>query len=413
MDKDIKNCRICGSTKLLEILNLGSQVLTGIFPATKETLIASEELILAKCSDCDLVQMKNTPPLSVMYGENYGYRSSLNQSMINHLRISLNKIISKVTLEANDLVIDIGCNDGTLLGFYPDNLNLKLLGVDPVGKYFKHYYKKNIILIDDFFPSSKIDHLKQDQKAKIITSFSCFYDLENPVAFAESIKDHLDINGIWTFEQSYLPRMIEQVSYDTICHEHLEYYCLKQLKLIVEKAGMKIVDVEFNDVNGGSVCITAAHFNSIHIEPVDKIHTILQNEEALGCYTTKYYHNFANQVHKHREELISLLKNLSIQGKVITGLGASTKGNVVLQFCDIKDDILQCIGEVNELKFGHFTPGTRIPIVSESQANALNPDFKLILPWHFRETFIAREQSYIKNGGKLIFPLPEIEIYPS
>lgn len=399
-------------TGLTELIDLGDQALTGIFPVSKEASVQSYRLTLVKCDDCDLVQLKNNPPLDLMFSENYGYRSGLNQSMVQHLKRSVNKILSTVQIEKNDLIVDVGSNDGTLLGFYPEDLNLNVVGVDPIGKHFLQYYKKHITLISDFFPSKQMAVKFPNQKAKVITSFSCFYDLERPMDFAMAIKEQLDENGVWIFEQSYLPLMVERLSYDTICHEHLEYYCLKQLKYILDRVDMKIIDVDFNDVNGGSICLFAAHKNSKYNEATEKVQAILNNENLIGCSTLDYFQRFSNGVTANRLALRNLLSSLQKSNKKVVGLGASTKGNVVLQYCQIDERLVSKIGEVNELKYGKFTPGTKIPIVSEAEISEMKPHYKLVLPWHFKETFLAREKEFMANGGHLIFPLPKVEIYP-
>lgn len=412
MENDIKCCRLCLGTGLTELIDLGHQALTGVFPASREASVQSYRLTLVKCDSCDLVQLKNNPPLNLMFSENYGYRSGLNQSMVQHLKRSVNKILDTVVIEKNDLIVDIGSNDGTLLGFYPEDMNLNIVGVDPIGKHFLQYYKKHISLISDFFPSNQLNVKFPNQKAKIITSFSCFYDLERPMDFAKAIKEHLDENGVWIFEQSYLPLMIERLSYDTICHEHLEYYCLKQLKYILDRVDMKIIEVDFNDVNGGSICLFAAHKNSKYKEATEKVQSILNNEDRLGCSALEYFKRFSDGVTANRSALRELLSSLQKSNKKVVGLGASTKGNVVLQYCQIDERLVSKIGEVNELKYGKFTPGTKIPIVSEAEISEMNPHYKLILPWHFKETFLAREKEYMARGGRLIFPLPQVEIYP-
>lgn len=414
MESKITNCRICDSTKLQDFLSLGVQALTGVFPSSTEEKITEGELLLTKCEECDLVQLRHNFPLTQMYGDNYGYRSGLNQSMIDHLGKSVSNISSKVEIDEGDLIIDIGSNDGTLLSFYPNNRNLNLLGVDPTGKKFKEYYREDIKLIPEFFPSKEIGASYPNKKAKIITSFSCFYDLERPIDFAKSIAELLDDNGLWVFEQSYLPFMIQTISYDTICHEHLEYYCLKQIKRITEAAGLVIVDVAFNDVNGGSFCVYAAKPSSTRFkEDTALVNKIINEEKEIGYFDLNFFKSYADIVKKHRLEVMSFFEKLKTSGEAIVGLGASTKGNVLLQYCGINKDLVPCIGEVNQFKFGKYTPGTYIPIVPEKQFENMNIKYKLVLPWHFKKSFIRREEKFINNGGKLIFLLPKIEIYPN
>lgn len=417
MYKEIKSCRLCGSSELVSVLNLGNQCLTGVFPAEKNEDVESIPLELVKCDtsknkeNCGLLQLKHTAQLEKMYGDNYGYRSGLNVSMVKHLQQKVKDIIQLAQPSREDLVIDIGSNDCTTLRAYPDDLKLNLLGVDPSALKFKEFYPPHIRLIPNFFSRENVEKVIGPTKgAKIITSIAMFYDLEDPLAFVRDIYQMLDDEGVWVFEQSYMPTMLDRLAYDTICHEHLEYYSLKQIQWALDKVGFKILSVDFNDINGGSFSVVAAKKGSQRIASSSLIKNILRAEENLGLDTLAPYEKFETRVKEHRLLLKEKLSDLKKKGKKVFGYGASTKGNVVLQYCDITTDELPFIAEVNVQKFGHFTPGSLIPIVSEKEAKDLSPDFFLVLPWHFRENIISREAQYIKQGGKLLFPLPEISV---
>jgi hypothetical protein len=238
-----------------------------------------------------------------------------------------------------------------------------------------------------------------------------FYDLDDPVAFAREIEQCLADDGVWHFEQSYMPSMLRMNSYDTICHEHLEYYSLGVVQTIVDAAGMKIVDVIMNNVNGGSFAVTATKKSNSATKPNDAvINWLLEQEERMGVNTPKPYRDFEERVFRHRDDLIRLIRALRADGKTVLGYGASTKGNVVLQFCGFTPDDIPAIAEVNPEKFGRVTPGTNIPIISETEAHKMSPDYYLVLPWHFKEGILRREKDYLNSGGKFIFPFPEIEI---
>jgi hypothetical protein len=285
--------------------------------------------------------------------------------------------------------------------------------MDPTGVKFHKYYKSGIELIPNFFSAREFRSKIPNQKAKIVTSIAMFYDLEAPIHFMQDIESILEDDGIWVFEQSYLPLMLKTNSYDTVCHEHLEYYAMAQVQWMVERSGLKIVDVELNNINGGSFCITAAKKNSnIQVES-EKIQKLIQEEYELGLHTLNPFVDFAKRAEKHRDELKDLIGKINAEGKTIYGYGASTKGNVVLQYCNLTAKDIPAIAEVNEDKFGAFTPGTRIPILSESDVRAKKPNYLLVLPWHFRESIVKREARYLAEGGSLIFPLPEIEIVKS
>jgi cyclopropane fatty-acyl-phospholipid synthase-like methyltransferase len=410
--KRIDHCRICKSNHLTAILDLGMQSLTGIFPPATKPEIESGPLKLIKCDECHLVQLEHNFDLSKLYGENYGYRSGLNQSMVDHLREKVSKILKLVEIEKGDIVLDIGANDGTTLGSYPDR-TLRFVGMDPTGAKFKKYYKSDIELIPDFFSAKAFtQHLGAGKKAKIITSIAMFYDLEDPIDFAKQIASVLDTDGVWVFEQSYLPLMVEALAYDTICHEHLEYYGLYQIQKIVDSAGLRLVDVEFNKTNGGSFSVTVSHKNGALKSNDTVIGAALKEEVAHGYQSLELYKKFELDTQNHREKLTQKIHDLKSQGARIHGYGASTKGNVILQYCGFTTADLEVVAEVNEEKFGRVTPGTRIPITSEAKSKAMNPSHYLVLPWHFRQGIVNRERSYTEQGGKLIFPLPQIEVIP-
>lgn len=407
--KVIENCRVCGSTNLKTVMDLGVQSLTGIFPKNNREHIISGPLELVRCSateGCGLVQLKQSYDQDTMYGINYGYRSGLNASMVKHLQQKVNRILSKNILNMGDLVIDIGSNDATTLRVYPKNM-YELVGVDPTGLKFKSFYPEDIKLIPNFFDAGIVKKHFPTKRAKIITSFSMFYDLEDPVGFAKEIEACLDDEGLWIFEQSYLPSMLTTNSFDTICHEHLEFYALKQIIWIASKAGLKIVDAELNEVNGGSISITAAKSNSYHNVNQKLLKNILDSEERLGLNSDLAFDNFKARVNDQRKSLLSFLEDAKKSKKRVCGLGASTKGNVLLQYYKIDSSLIESIGEVNPDKFGCITPGTNIPIVSEDEMLKSNPDYIVVLPWHFRSFFNTLAKL---KGRKLVYPLPTFEI---
>lgn len=408
MCSKIKNCRICKNEDLLTVVSLGEQYLTGVFPKSEGEEITKGDLDLVWCSECGLLQMKQSYDLDEMYGDNYGYRSGLNASMVKHLTRKIQTLELLVKLSENDLVIDIGSNDATSLKAYSGKH--RKVGIDPTGKKFKEYYTNDIDLIPDFFSAEAFRKLFPNEKAKIITSISMFYDLPSPTDFVRDIEQCLDNNGVWHFEQSYMPSMLRTNSYDTICHEHLEFYSLRVVNDLLNNCGLRIIDVQMNDINGGSFAITACKNGAFYQSNTAVINWLLKQEENLGLNTAQPYLDFQERTVKHRENLLELLEALVAEGKKIIGYGASTKGNVLLQYCEITPRLISHIAEVNEDKFGSFTPGTLIPIISEKEAKAMNPDYFFVLPWHFKNNILEREKDYIAQGGKFIFPLPNIEI---
>jgi len=408
MYNEITKCRISKSENLIKVLSLGEQYLTGVFPKSTDEEITKGPLDLMWCPDSGLLQLKQSYSLDEMYGDNYGYRSGLNKSMVKHLSNKIHSLEKMVSLNENDLVIDIGSNDATSLKAYRSKC--RKVGIDPTGIKFKEFYSKDISLIPDFFNEAVFRREFPNDKAKIITSIAMFYDLENPVQFVNDIYNCLDDQGIWHFEQSYMPSMLRTNSYDTICHEHLEFYSFKVIKNLLESCNMKVIDVQMNSINGGSFAVTAAKGNSNLKSNMPIINWMLRQEDDMCLDTIKPYKEFEERVFKHRKNLKELIHSLAEDGKKVFGYGASTKGNVLLQFCEFSTDQIPFIAEVNEQKFGSFTPGTNIPIISEKEAHDLKPDYFLVLPWHFKNSILEREQEFMENGGKFIFPLPEIEI---
>lgn len=408
MVKRITQCRVSKSTNLISVLSLGDQALTGVFPPSKETPVTVGPLELVWCPDSGLVQLAHVYEPGEMYGENYGYRSGLNQSMVRHLTQKISHLERIADLKAGDTVLDIGSNDATSLKAYKTP-SLNRIGIDPTGAKFRQYYTDDIKLVPDFFSAKNFDSVSK-QRAKIVTSIAMFYDLEDPVQFAREIAQVLAPDGIWHFEQSYMPSMLRTTSYDTVCHEHVEYYSLQVVSYILAAADMKVIDVQMNGVNGGSFAVTAAHKASSRKANSSVVEWLLAQEERMGLGTPRPYREFEDRVFRHREDLRRLLIGLRDAGKKVIGYGASTKGNVTLQFCGIGPDLVTAIAEVNPDKFGHFTPGSHIPIISETEARAMKPDYFIVLPWHFKDGIIAREAEYLASGGKMIFPFPEIEI---
>lgn len=406
--KEIDCCRVTREKDLVTILNLGEQSLTGVFPKPNEDVgIGPLELVWSPSSY--LVQLKHTYEPTEMYGDNYGYLSSLNNSMIQHLNQKANYLTELCDLKDGDIVVDIGSNDCTFLKALPIFTNR--IGIDPTIKKFVDYYPEEIKYVADFFSKESYYSVEKDKKCKLVTSISCFYDLDDPVSFVKDICEILSDDGLWHFEQAYLPSTLRATSYDTVCHEHIEYYSMLSISKILSFAGMKIVDVSLNAINGGSFAVTACKDTNNEIKVNHSvINWLIDEEYKMGLDTLKPYNEFAKRVESHKESLVNLIKSLRFAGKTVYGYGASTKGNVMLQWCGLTSEDIIAIGEVNPDKCGRITPGTHIPIIPESEVKDINPDYMIVLPWHFRNGILQREQEYRNSGGKFIFPLPYIEI---
>ena len=410
-----KTCRICGSTALTPVIDLGAQHLQGSFIklGKEQPPLRKIPTELVRCNPmvdqnaCGLLQTSITVPPNILYSA-YWYRSGTNQTMRDHLREIANEAAALVGI-TDAIVLDIGCNDGTLLRNYPENF--KKYGVDPAD--IAREITGDMIIIHDVFPSYELMEIIGQSKLDIITSIAMFYDLENPSAFVESIRNILNPSGVWIFEMSYMPDMLKMNSYDTICHEHLEYYSLAVIEKLLMNNGMKLFKIGFNDINGGSIRCYATHEKNFRFKDqnyLKQLKLIRQNEFDLELDTDKPYRTFQGRIDKHRSDLNLLLKSLKRDGNCIHLYGASTKGNTILQWCDIDSSIIDFASDRNPDKNGARTIGTNIPIISEEESRAMRPDYYLVLPWHFKTEFMLREAHMLEMGVGFIFPLPTIEI---
>jgi SAM-dependent methyltransferase len=408
-------CRACGSSALTKVIDLGEQYLQGSFfkPGKELPPMRRVPTVLVRCDPtrdekaCGLLQMAHSVPPRLLYFA-YWYRSGTNQTMRDHLKGIADEAADMIDKE-NARVLDIGCNDGTLLNYYPKTF--VKLGIDPSD--IAQEIKGNIKVVQDTFPSEQLDKETAGKKFDIVTSIAMFYDVEDPVAFVKNINNSLAAEGIWIFELSYMPTMLKMNSYDTICHEHLEYYSLAVIEDILKHAGMKLIRVGMNDINGGSIRCYATHSENYIFNKKDfsqSLESLRQQEFDLELDTDKPYRHFQERINGHREELTSLLKSLKTEGKKIHIYGASTKGNTILQWCGIDHFIIDYAADRNPDKHGARTLGTDIPIISEEESRAMNPDYYLVLPWHFKKEFLEREREMLDRGVGMIFPLPNIEI---
>jgi SAM-dependent methyltransferase len=408
-------CRVCGSSSLQKVIDLGPQYLQGSFVKPGKEMPSERKIncTIVRCNPeedenaCGLLQMEHTVPPEILYAA-YWYRSGTNNTMRNHLKNIVDSVLS-INKRPGLAVLDIGCNDGTLLSYYPEHF--EKFGCDPSDVAQEVKIAK---VVQDVFPSDQLTALLGGKKLDIITSIAMFYDLENPVDFVKGIKQFLAPDGVWVLEMSYMPRMLELSSYDTICHEHLEYYSLAVLEKICAMAGMKIFKISFNEINGGSVRCYATHsaYNGYNSKEDQAFITEVRHKEFdLELDTAKPYKTFQKEIEKLRDDLHDLLVKLKKKDKKVHVYGASTKGNTILQWCGIDNELVEYAAERNPDKFGAHTLGTNIPIISEEESRAMNPDYYLVLPWHFKEEFLEREKEALEKGTAFIFPVPKVEVY--
>ncbi len=364
------------------------------------------------------VKLSKSAPLDTMYGT-YWYRSGTNATMKQELKEIVDSILKIKKLKDNDLWVDIACNDGTLLSFLPSNLIR--VGIDPVDDSYKVESQKNAnLIIQDYFSAKTFKESKfGGLKAKVITSIAMFYDLEDPDSFIQDIKEVLDDNGIWILQLSYTPLMIKQMAFDNICHEHIYYYSLFNLKSLFERNGFKIMDCQLNDVNGGSFRVYAMKQSGDHKTFSSQPHrdvcnmrldSLLAYEKTQNLDQSETWVNFFHDIEALKEKTVSFIKTERAKGKTVWGYGASTKGNTLLQYFGLDHTLIDGIAERSPYKFGLKTVGTNIGIYSEDEMRRAKPDYLLILPWHFLTEFIEREKQFLIEGGKFIVPCPKFEI---
>ena len=404
------NCRICKDDKLVDVISLGEQFITSRFPKYGDFSTPKTQITLCMCKTCGLIQLRETTDSSELYEYEYGYRSGISNTMRDHLKKYQEEIVSKVQLEIGDIIVDIGSNDSTMLQYYSSDL--RRIGVDPTGKQFQQYYG-DVELLSTYFNCENFLNNFGKIKCKIVSSISMFYDLPDPVQFAKDIHSVLEDDGIWTCEQSYLLTMLKLNSIDTICHEHLEYYALHQIKNIADRANFKIIDVLFNDCNGGSFRIYFAKRDSIlHKENTELINKILLNESEVGIMNEQLYKNFMKNCDIQVKYLKDFIETINKNNKKVYIYGASTKGNCLLQYAKLNETHIKYAVERNPKKIGKMTI-TGTEIISEETMRDSPPDYLLVLPWHFRNEIMSRETSFSSAGGQFIFPFPHFEIIGS
>ena len=405
--RKIKHCRICRSKKLSIILDLGFQALTGKFLKSFKKTIKTP-LSISLCKDCKFVQLTHNFNNSYLYNLDYGYESGINSTMKNHLSKITKKIEKIKRLNKDSIVIDIASNDGTLLNSYKKKM--VRVGIDPILNRFKKNYKNIDYKIANFFNFQEYKKLNIG-KADVITAFAVFYDIKNPNQFLKDIKNTLSKNGLFIIEQSNLAHMIRLNSFDTICQEHLGYYSTSVIKSLMEKNELKIIDHEYNKSNGGSSRYYITHINNDNIKVNNKnVNYALQYESRLKLDKINTYSKFKKNINIIKKKCVKKINSILSSGKKIHGYGASTKGNVILQYFGLNNKKIQFIADRNPFKYNKYTPGTSIKIISEKNSRSMKPEYYLVLPWHFKKEILKREIKIRKQKTKFIFPLPKLKI---
>lgn len=409
------NCRLCGAEALTSVLSLGNHYISdfvdeGSAPGQRAPL----DLVLcnAEAGGCGLLQLRHTVDQDQMY-RNYWYRSGVNQTMRAALADVTEKAEQLVHPRSGETVIDTGSNDNTLLLSYT-TAKLRKVGFEPATNLMPYASHLDVHVINDYFSADTFHKHYPKTQPKVVTSIAMFYDLENSNQFTADVKNILDKDGLWIIQMMYLLTMLEENIFDNICHEHLEYYCLLSLEALLTKHDLKIIDVELNDVNGGSYRTYITHTGNASLQPFpgaeQRIQKLREHEKELRLDTTGPYEAFAQRVGEIKQQVVDFIKEEKAKGKSIYVYGASTKGNTLLQYFGLDNSIITAAAERNPDKWGKRTVGTNIPIISEDEARVAKPDYFLVLPWHFLAEFRHREAEYLASGGKFIVPLPKFQI---
>jgi SAM-dependent methyltransferase len=401
-----------------KLFSLGELYVSDFITKDEDARAGKHDMTLVIDERYGAARLEKCTPIHSMFGK-YWYRSGINQTMRTELKGIVDSVTSVQKLNEGDLWLDIACNDGTLLSFVPDGI--KKLGIDPAEDSFKNESSKIADeVIQDFFTLENFKKSKfKKKKAKVVTCIAMFYDLDEPVEFLKDVTKVLDDDGLFVLQMSYTPLMIKQLAFDNICHEHVYYWGLASIEKLLKKAGLKIVDCQLNDVNGGSFRIyikkkksdvstfaTAPYRDVCNV----RVESLIKWEKGLKLDKEEIWLDFYNRIEALKKETVDFIKAEKAKGKVICGYGASTKGNTLLQYFGLDNTLIDAIAERSYYKFGLKTIGTNIPILSEEDVRAMNPDYMLVLPWHFIAEFVKREDEFLSKGGKFIVPCPNFQI---
>jgi NDP-4-keto-2,6-dideoxyhexose 3-C-methyltransferase len=403
-------CRACDSRNLVEAIDFGNPFVSNFAALPENANWPRVPLELVLCADCTLLQLRHTTPSDWLY-RHYWYKSGVNGAMCAALADITLKACEFVGLRGGDKVLDIGCNDGTLLRSY-EVAGIERVGFEPAENLAREASADGSCrIINDFFRASRV----AGEQFRIITSIAMFYDLEDPNQFVADAASLLATDGVWIIEMHYLLLTLARNAFDAVCHEHLEYYSLRSLEPLLARHGLEVADIEVNEVNGGSFRVYVVHRGAESarvFERWGRVESARGSERRVALEHAATYVEFGERVRQIGNRLYTFLKKERTRSKEIFAYGASTKGNTLLQVFGLDHDLIRAAAERNPEKWGKYTVGTWIPIVSEAEARA-HADYFLILPWHFLSDMRSREREFLERGGKLIAPLPDPRVIDS
>lgn len=401
-----------------ELLNLGHIYVSDFIKDGEVPRDGKHELKIVLDEQIQAPRLEAPPKMEHMFGK-YWYRSGINATMKNELKEVVDSVLKIKKLKENDVWLDIACNDGTLLSYLPKDLIR--IGIDPADDSYKKESQQHAnLVVQDFFTADTYKKSKfGNNKAKVVTCIAMFYDAEKPLEFLKDVASILDDGGVFVLQMSYTPLMIEQLAFDNICHEHVWYYSLFNIKKMLEDTGFKVFNCELNDVNGGSFRV----YSTLDTDSIKNIGTqqyrdvsqyrvnsILEYEKTLKLNDEETWNSFFSKIEELKENVVSFVKQEKRNGKKVWAYGASTKGNTLLQYFGLDHTLIDGIAERSPYKWGLKTVGTEIPIYSEDEMRKQNPEYLLVLPWHFINEFVVREEDFLKNGGTFIVPCPKFQL---
>ncbi len=411
----IAHCRVCGNTELIPCISIGDQYLSSVFPSNLDYRegVSRYPLDLVMCrkkedgTTCGAVQLDHRLDLTSMY-DAYPYTSATNSSMTGILKDVAESARALKNIEPGDVMLDIGGNDGTLLSFFRDEA-FALLNIDPAHNVKSLLESPNYTYVPEFFSEKAFKNVSQ-KKAKLIFSIAMFYHLDDPMRFIKEVGACLEDEGVWIIQMAYLPAMLRTNMYDNIVHEHNGYYAAQHMKWMMEQMGLEVFDVMENDVYGGSFRTFVKKKGCSRFPATDRYRALLAKELTEGIFDPATYHAFTRRIEKTRDDLRALCTKIKAEGKTIWIYGASTKGNTILQYCDLGKEYFVAAADANPFKVGKYIIGADIPIRGEAEMRAAKPDYLLSLPYSFTDAFMKREADLVSRGTKFIVPLPEVKV---
>lgn len=415
MTATITACRLCGNTALHPVARSAELALSGLFPASAAVQEPRGPIELVRCDRegapdaCGLVQLRHVYDPAVLYGPDYAYRSASDPAMARHLAGVAGRIRRLVTFEAQDVLLDIGSNDATLLACFAPPAPA-LLGVDPLAERLRRFYRPDMRTVSDFFSVEALRARYGAKRVRAVTSLGVLDCVADPLAFAVQVRDVLDDEGIWCFEQSYLPTLLQRGAYDAFGHERCSYWSVHQVRWLAERAGLKILDIFTSDLHGGSFTVTVGRMRTQRAGPPSALAWYLETEASRGLDRAAAWEAFERTADDRKMRLLALLDQIRGSSARLVAWGATERGSILLQSCGIGVERIDCVLDCDDALSGRFLPGTKLEVVAESRGLEPRPDFILVLPWHQREALALRHEYFLRAGGKLIFPLPEVEI---